>query len=198
MNATGGSLGDDWTLGSTSGAGQSGFTFSLAATSNTLTLTAGTSGSTYYWKGDLDNLWGTTSGGVSNWASDSSGAGPRSNAPSAGSEVIFAATGAGNLSTTIGADRTIQSLAVSVGGVEINGANTLTMQSTAATGILVNAASGTVTIGASLAGASAGLTKEGASLLVLSGNNTYGPQMPKNRSYLPNGQFIQWNQKRYS
>jgi autotransporter-associated beta strand protein len=61
-----------------------------------------------------------------------------------------------------------------VGGVEINGANTLTLQSTAATGILVNAASGTVTIGASLAGASTGLTKEGASLLVLSGNNTYG------------------------
>jgi autotransporter-associated beta strand protein len=174
MNATGGGLGGNWTLGTTSGAGQSGFTFSLSATSNELTLTAATSGSTYYWKGDLDANWGTTSGGDSNWASDSSGASLRSNAPSSGSDVIFAATGAGNLSTTLGADRTIESLTVSVGGVEINGANTLTMQSSSATGILVNAASGTVTIGATLAGASTGLTKEGASLLGLTGNNTYG------------------------
>jgi autotransporter-associated beta strand protein len=174
LNATGGGLGGTWTLGTTSGSGQSGFTFSLSATSNALTLTAATSSSTYYWKGDQDNLWGTTNGSNSNWASDSSGSPLRSSPPSSGSDVVFAATGAGNLTTTLDADRTINSLTISQGGVQINGANTLTMQSTAATGILVNAASGTVMIGANLAGTSTGLTKEGASLLVLSGNNSYG------------------------
>jgi autotransporter-associated beta strand protein len=174
LNATGGGLEGTWTLGTTSGSGQSGFTFSLSATSNALTLTAATSSSTYYWKGDQDNLWGTTNGSDSNWASDSSGSPLRSSPPSSGSDVVFAATGAGNLATTLDADRTIKSLTISQESVQINGANTLTMQSTAASGILVNAASGTVTIGANLAGTSTGLTKEGASLLVLSGNNSYG------------------------
>ena len=174
LNATGGGLEGTWTLGTTSGSGQSGFTFSLSATSNALTLTAATSSSTYYWKGDQDNLWGTTNGSDSNWASDSSGSPLRSSPPSSGSDVVFAATGAGNLTTTLDADRTINSLTIGQGGVQINGANTLTMQSTAASGILVNAASGTVTIGANLAGTSIGLTKESASLLVLSGNNSYG------------------------
>lgn len=174
LNATGGGLGGNWTLGTTSGSGQSGFTFSLFAENNTLTLTAATSSSTFYWKGGLDTVWGTTSGSDSNWASDVSGTPLRSSPPSSGSDVVFAATGAGNLTTTLGADRTINTLTISQGEVQINGANTLTMQSTAATGILVNAASGTVTIGANLAGTSTGLTKEGASLLVLTGNNIYG------------------------
>ena len=174
INATEGGLAGDWTLGSTSGSAQSGFSFSLSATSNALTLTAASSGSTYFWKGDLNNLWGATSGSDTNWASDSSGMSLRSTTPGADSDVIFAATGPNNLATTLGGDRTIQSLTVGVGGVEINGANTLTIDSSSASGISVSAASGTVTIGAALAGASAGLAKEGASLLVLTGNNSYG------------------------
>jgi autotransporter-associated beta strand protein len=89
-------------------------------------------------------------------------------------DVRFAATGASNLSTTLGGNYTINTLSVGTPGVSIAGANTLTVNSTGNLAIYIYATNGTTAISANLAGATAGLTKAGAGTLTLSGNNTFG------------------------
>lgn len=79
----------------------------------TVTLTQNVPG-TAYWKGDVDNKWSSLTGGNnSNWATDSTGATDTGALPSTPSAVIFAASGAGNLSTILGANFTINNLTLS-------------------------------------------------------------------------------------
>ena len=83
-----------------------------------------------FWKGDVDNKWNTVSGGNnSNWATDSTGATDTGVPPSTPTVVTFAATGAANFNTVLGADFTINNLTLSTANnVTIGGAtNTLTL-----------------------------------------------------------------------
>ena len=82
-----------------------------------------------YWKGGLDNNWNTVSGGNANWTTDAAGTVNTVVPPGAPSSVIFAATGAGNFSTVLGANFTINNLTLSTANnVTIAGAaNSLTL-----------------------------------------------------------------------
>jgi len=155
-----------WALGTSA---PSGFSFSLSSNATTLTLTAAASTSDYYWTGNENSSWAGA-----NWSGSISGTGPSLSGSSldATNDVKFAATGAGNLSTTLGADYTIKTLSITTDGVSINGNNTLTVNSTGPTSISIADNGGMTTINAALAGA-AGLTKSGTGTLVLGGTNTY-------------------------
>ena len=61
---------------------------------------------TAYWLGQTNNVWGQQ-----NWATTLSGT-PTTFKPGSGTDVIFAATGAANLNTTLSADLTIKSLTI--------------------------------------------------------------------------------------
>lgn len=146
-----------------------------------------------YWSGTSDNTWKQWSNWATNLTGTKAPAGPIST-----TDVIFSTTGAGNESTTLGADMAIRSLTVNdYYPVSIGGANTLTILSGSA--ITVGSGAGMLTIssglaltpaggnspaiivnntgGALISGAISGtngLTKAGAGTLVLSGANTYG------------------------
>ena len=166
ISATSG-LNGNWSLDSTSG--PTGFTYTLSNSSTTLSLIAAANSNSFYWTGSASANWSGN-----NFSETDGGASTRSGANiSATSDLIFAAASATNLATTIDSNYTANSLLISTPGVSIGGSNTLTVNSTASTAILISAASGDTTISANLAGASAGLTKSGASTLILTGNNTY-------------------------
>ena len=148
---------------------------------------------TAYWKGNVNNTWT-----ANNWTLDAAGT-VSTFTPDANLNVVFSATGASNLSTTLGANVEISSL--TIGGssnVTIAGAYTLTISGSAGTtGITVNSGVPALTIssGLTLAGSSqtivvnglianingaisgtVGLTKSGTGFLFLTSTNTYtGP-----------------------
>jgi len=165
-----------WSLNeSFTGVVQSGFTFSLASTATTLTLTAAASANDYYWKGNLSGNWSETTGGVSNWTGDAAGTSALANPPGDASDVYFSAAGAANLTTSLGGNLTVKTLNISdPSGVTIQAGNTLTANSSSFAAFNISAASGTTTINASLAGTNAGLNKSGGGTLILGGANTYG------------------------
>jgi len=154
-----------WSLGTYTN--QSGYTFSLNSTATTLSLIASAGSSEAYWTGAGGTSWTAT-----NFSSTINGGAsiPGGNLTSS-SIVIFAGTGAGNLTTTLGANYTIKSLTVSTPEVAINGSNTINVTSSSVSGIDISAA-GNTTIGANLAG-NAGLSKSGTGTLTLNGSNTY-------------------------
>jgi autotransporter-associated beta strand protein len=85
-----------------------------------------------FWKGDVDNKWNSVTGGNnSNWATDSSGATDTVVPPSTPSSVTFAATGAANFSTVLGANFVINDLTLST-------ANNVTIAGTTNSLTLVN------------------------------------------------------------
>ncbi len=170
ISAAGG-LSSDWTLDSSSFS-PGDFTWSLSTVSGTtLRLTAAPSVSSLYWTGNASTLWST----AANWSTDSAGNTPSGSAPSGSSDVIFSAASAGNRTTTLGADTSIQTLRIEdPNNVSILGAHTLTLTGTGSSTISISAASGTTTINATLAGSAAGLVKSGAGTLVLNGLNSYG------------------------
>jgi autotransporter-associated beta strand protein len=160
-------LNGNWSLDSTSG--PTGFTYTLSNSSTTLSLIAAANSNNFYWTGSASANWSgdnfsATDGGASTLSGGNL---------SAASDLIFTATGATNLATTMDSNYTVNSLSITTPGVSIGGSNTLTVNSTASTAIGISAASGNTTISANLAGASAGLTKSGAGTLILTGNNTY-------------------------
>ena len=175
VSATSG-LDGTWSLNeSFTGVAQTGYIFSLSSTATDLTLTAALSANNAYWKGNLSGNWSETSGGVSNWTSDAAGTSARSTAPGDATDVIFSASGASNLTTSLGGDLTVKTLTISdSNGVTIQAGNTLSANSTNFAAFNISATSGTTTINASLAGAGAGLSKSGDGTLVLGGTNTYG------------------------
>ncbi len=189
---TGLSAKGDWTVFVADGSGGN----AMQITSWTLDI-SGISGP-FYWKGATDGLWTTIgSSGSPNWAADAAGTIAILATPDPTADVVFSATGAGNRTTTLGADFTIRSLTMSdtVGAVQINGANTLTIAGAAGTGIDVQAGAQALTIGANVTlggssdtitvnnaagltisgalGGTNGLNKLGTGTLTLSGTNTY-------------------------
>lgn len=150
---------------------QSGFTFTLDQSSATqLVLSVASSSSGRYWTGAAGNNWS----GVNFSTSASASATLSGGDLNADSDVIFAADSSSNLATVISSNYTIGSLAVSTAGVSINGSYTITANKTGDSTYSVTAASGTTTIGASLAGSGAGLTMAGGGALALNAANTYG------------------------
>ena len=150
---------------------QSGFTFTLDQSSATqLVLVVASSASGRYWTGEAGNNWSGVNFSTSTSASATLSGGDLN----ADSDVIFAADSPSNLATVISSNYTIGSLAVSTAGVSINGSYTITANKTGDSTYSVSAASGTTTIGASLAGSGAGLTMAGGGALALNAANTYG------------------------
>jgi autotransporter-associated beta strand protein len=89
----------------------------------TLTVLAPVAPTTAYWKGNLGNNWSAISGGAANWTSDAGGSTPTSVPPGSPSTVIFAATGAANFNTVLGANFEINNLTLSTANnVTIGGA----------------------------------------------------------------------------
>ena len=160
-------LNGNWSLDSTGG--PTGFTYTLSNSSTTLSLIAAANSNNFYWTGNASANWSGN-----NFSATDGGASALSGGNlSAASDLIFAATGATNLATTMDSNYTVNSLTIITPSVSIGGSNTLTVNSTASTAIGISAASGNTSISANLAGASAGLTKSGAGTLILTGNNTY-------------------------
>jgi len=168
ISAASGLDGGIWNLNSASA--PTGYSYSLNSTATALTLVAVQNSAFYYWKGGNGSTWGT----ANNWTSDSAGNTLVAGAPTSNADVVFAATGASNLSNTLGADYTVNTLSVSTVGVTIAGANTITANASSASAYNISASSGTTAISANLAGSAAGLTKSGAGTLTLSGANTFG------------------------
>ncbi|RBP38153.1 putative secreted protein with PEP-CTERM sorting signal [Roseimicrobium gellanilyticum] len=107
-----------------------GFNLSLSIlTGDTLAVTLSTSAPlSAYWKGDVNALWNTNNSGNTNWDSSQSGGTDAGALPQAATDVFFAANGAANLNTALGADTSIKSLTVSsTSSVGIAGGNSLTL-----------------------------------------------------------------------
>ena len=121
-----------------------GFDFALQVTGNDLELNiTSVSPATAYWKGGVNGSWSAPdSGGNFNWAQDDTGASSTVTKPGTPTDVVFSSTGAGNESTTLDEDFTINSLTfdASAGGVVIaaSGLEELTV----AAGITNNAPKG--------------------------------------------------------
>jgi autotransporter-associated beta strand protein len=165
LTATSG-LNGTWSLGTY--APQTGYSFSLTSNTTSLWLTAAASSSLAYWTGGNGSSWVDT-----NFSTSINGTAsiPGSSLTDQ-SDVIFAGTNAGNLTTTLGANYSINTLAITTSEVSINGSNTLNVTSSSSSAINVSA-TGNTTINANLAGAGAGLSKTGNGTLILGGSNSY-------------------------
>ena len=165
LTAASGLDGGTWSLGTYTL--QPGYSFSLSSTATSLSLSATLGSSEAYWTGSGGNSWTAT-----NFSPTVGGAASLAGGALTGSSnVVFAGTGAGNLTSTLGADYSIGTLTVSTPEVAINGSNTLNVTSSSTSGINISA-TGNTTIGANLAG-NAGLSKSGSGTLLLNGSNTY-------------------------
>jgi fibronectin-binding autotransporter adhesin len=131
-------LGDaDYALGTTKltiGATTYGLSLSTStATSEIVTLTALTGLNAAYWTGNQGAVWSnTTGGGVSlatNWSTSSTGSPDAQAQPTTVTDVYFTATGATNLTETLGANYSLNSLNFTsgAGAVTIGASNTLTL-----------------------------------------------------------------------
>lgn len=82
-----------------------------------------------YWRGDMNGVWTTASGGNTNWATDPAGVIEAGTLPDAATDVIFAAGSAANLpSVTLGADVAVRGLRVTASsGVTLRGTTNLTL-----------------------------------------------------------------------
>jgi autotransporter-associated beta strand protein len=160
----------------------------------TLTVLARTAPSTAYWKGGLGNNWNTVSGSTANWTTDAGGTANAGVPPGTPSAVTFAAAGAANFSTILGANFTINNLTLSTANnVTIGGpTNTLgivaglTNASTALNNVLSvsnvlltlsqdweNDSANPLTVSSAISGSST-LTTSGAGTIILSStNNNY-------------------------
>ena len=152
------------------------YSLSLAnstATTEILTLTsaAGTGPNAAYWTGSRGNVWNNTVSGATNWATDITGTIDTQAQPSAITDVFFTANGAANLTNSLGANYTINSLnfnTASVGGVTVNPGNILTING--ATGITVASGSAAETFNAAIAlGNIQTWTNNSANLLTIGG-----------------------------
>ncbi len=102
-----------------------------------------------YWHnhniGAASTAWNGHTGSIYNWDTDQSSAINTATVPSAPTDVFFAANGATNFNTTLGADFTLKSLTFNVASnVTIGGANALTLNGA----LTVNSGAGTNTISA--------------------------------------------------
>jgi autotransporter-associated beta strand protein len=146
-----------------------------------------------FWDNHVSTVWNAHTGSTYNWDTDASSGINASNAPGTPTDVTFAASGANNFNTTLGADFSIHSLNFTVpNNVTIGGANTLTLNG----GVTVNSGAGantisagsvvlgvdqpwnvvdsgsTLTVSSPVSGAHA-LTLSGSGTVLLSNTNTY-------------------------
>jgi autotransporter-associated beta strand protein len=92
----------------------SGFSAVLGNSGGALTVTLTQNApNTAYWKGGLGNAWNTVSGGNANWTTDAAGTVNTVVPPGTPTAVTFAATGAANFSTVLGANFVINDLTLS-------------------------------------------------------------------------------------
>jgi autotransporter-associated beta strand protein len=137
---------------------------------NTLTVTLSAPGpASAYWKGDVSAFWNTNNSGNTNWDTSQSGGVDAGALPDATSDVIFAADGAANLNTTLGADQSVKSLTIATANdVGIAGSNALSITSSG--GITMNSGAGALTIGVNAVtlGASQSWTNNSSSALGVS------------------------------
>ena len=162
------------TLGATIPVGFNQWQFGSVGTSYTAAVVGPPTPSTAYWTGSVSSTWSDASQAPlhSNWSTDISGGTDTQQLPGSTTDVFLAANGAGNLSTTLGMDFSIQSLhmiASTTGAMTISGSNKLTIGSG---GITVDSGAGGLTINAVLSGNS-GLATFGGGTLVLGGANTF-------------------------
>lgn len=194
-----------FTLGTIFNPGSFTYSLNTSGTNNlVLNVTAAAAPSVAYWKGDL----GGTGTGVwsayqiapnsTNWDTTATSGVDTGVAPGANTDVFFAANGAANYATTLGADIAVRGVTFMSGSgtggnnTTVGGPHTLTL---GAGGITLAAGSGSINISAAIAmatsqtwhvadagatlTASGGLSgtgdfaKSGAGTVVLSGNSTY-------------------------
>ncbi len=163
--------------GSTQTVGTKLFTLQNTATAEQLVVTS--ISTPIYWTGGQGTAWNMPALSPTNWSSDPGGMTDANAIPGATNDVYFAATGAGNLNTTLGQDFSISGLifnSAAIGAVAIGGANTLTINSD---GIAVQSGAPAATISSSVAvGAAQIWTNASGSPLtisgVLSGSSSFG------------------------
>jgi autotransporter-associated beta strand protein len=98
-----------------------------------------------FWKGGVDNNWGTADGASFNWATAAAGTVSTGGKPGLGTAVTFSVTGVNSPATTLDANYEIGSLTfTSTGSVGISGSHTLQDDG----GITVNSGAGPVSISA--------------------------------------------------
>lgn len=117
-----------------------------------LGLQAGASAASFYWFGDNNAFWNTTTGpGGTNWSSSGDFNNGTAGIPGASDDVFFVLAGAGNLSTQLGADFSIRSLTFTPDAtlpISIGGSNTLTLGTG---GITDNAPTAAITLDTAIA-----------------------------------------------
>ncbi|MBA4018934.1 MAG: hypothetical protein C0483_17335 [Pirellula sp.] len=193
-----------FTLGSIFDPGPYIYTLGSTSTSLVLNVQAATSPTVAYWKGDLTGtgagVWNAAqTGGNTNWATNAAGTTDTQAVPTSTTDVFFAATGAANFATTLGADLTIKSLTFLTGsgsggsGTTVSGTQTVTIAGI--DGITLAAGSGNITVNAGVQlgvaqtwsitdltasfllngslGGSETLTKAGSGSLALNGTNSF-------------------------
>jgi autotransporter-associated beta strand protein len=192
MTASGGLGASLFTLGNTTiSAGTTSYSLSLASSSTTqeiLSITALTNSAACYWQGGVDSSWKSVDlSGNTNFVTSAGGGANTQALPDLNSNVTFTANTAGNLSTTLDQDFTINSLTFSGSGTSNTagttiasgtgpGTNTLTIMAgtasgnVAGNGITVASGSGPNTISANVAlGASQTWTVANGASLTVSG-----------------------------
>ncbi|HEX3356606.1 MAG TPA: autotransporter-associated beta strand repeat-containing protein [Tepidisphaeraceae bacterium] len=166
------------------------------ATDLILTVTGAPMPTTAFWKGDVSGDWAGGTSANTNWATDAGGATDTQQMPGGISNVVFSASGAGNLSTTLNAKLGIQSLRFGTSGTSVTvggtgqlgiGASGLTVDSGAAANTLslatvsldanqvwTNNSTNLLTVSSAVTGPG-GLTVMGGGSgpILFSGNNSY-------------------------
>lgn len=146
-----------------------------------------------YWRGDVNNVWTQATAGSTNWSSDQAGTVDAGVVPGAATDVVFAATTAGNLpAVTLGANASARSVRVtSAAGVTLGGSHSLSLGADGFTIVAGGGASGistsggvvltanqawnlaaTLTVSAPTSGSGA-LTKSGSGTLIVTGAATH-------------------------
>lgn len=175
----------------TMGTSLPGYTLSLSNDSSDLYLTVTVSAPpTAFWDNHVSTVWNAHNGSIYNWDTDASSGINVSNVPATPTDVTFAAAGANNFNTTLGANFAIHSLTLSTpNNVTINGANTLTIgtgiNNSGASNVInanvvlgidqawVNNSSYPLTVNSNISGIHALTINDNGNGVVLNGVNTY-------------------------
>ncbi len=140
-------------------AGFLSFNGSISGNDYVLTVTGNPIPGTAWWKGDVSGDWNdATVAPNSNWASNAAGTSDPGQLPGASTDVIFAATGASNSTTNLGANFNVRSLTFETGSYIVGGSNTLTLNGTNGNGNALEVLSGATATLATTASAWTGKT----------------------------------------
>ncbi|MEA3211368.1 MAG: fibronectin-binding autotransporter adhesin [Chthoniobacter sp.] len=139
------------------GIGGRAYPLSLVINADSVLLTVGAAqgADQGFWKGDQSGVWNTNNAGNTNWATSAGGAADLAALPGTLTDVIFSATGAGNLTTTLGTNTTVNSVTFTSGSgaVTIGAGNQLALNAAGVGNIALNVTGGSAarTINAPLA-----------------------------------------------